>query len=437
MSGWIRHAHDARSDHEVDYARVVHSGAFRRLQGKTQILSLGDDDFYRTRLTHSLEVAQIAEGIVQQLRAGTDVDGRINLLPPAPLIQAIGLAHDIGHPPFGHGGELALNYCMREAGGFEGNAQTLRLLTQLENFSESHGADLTRRALLGVLKYPAARKEVASSALVPALIPGATTIRALDGATARPPKACYDEDAGIIDWILAPLPADERGLFQSVEPRPGHGRTRHKSLDCSIMDAADDIAYGVHDLEDAIALGFVSEDVFRAAVAPAAAPFLATLAERPLVEGGGSTIDALLERLFGSAAARKGAIGRLVHYFIRSIVLKESEEFAHPLLRCRARIDETAEWLLGTLQTMIATHVIDSPRVQHLEFKGQQMVIAVFEAIQTDPRRLLPAEAAAAFAVSGNPRILCDMIANLTDAALQRTYQRLFSPGAGSVFDRI
>ena len=106
-SGRTRHIEDARTDYEVDYARVIHSGSFRRLQGKTQILSLGDDDFYRTRLTHSMEVAQVAEGIVQQLRAADLPDEAAAILSPTALIGAVGLAHDIGHPPFGHGGELA------------------------------------------------------------------------------------------------------------------------------------------------------------------------------------------------------------------------------------------------------------------------------------------------------------------------------------------
>jgi dGTPase len=100
---------DARTEYEVDFARVVHSGSFRRLQGKTQILNLGDSDFYRTRLTHSLEVAQIASGIVRTLRRHAPHHPAHSFLPSESLIQAICLTHDLGHPPFGHGGEVALN----------------------------------------------------------------------------------------------------------------------------------------------------------------------------------------------------------------------------------------------------------------------------------------------------------------------------------------
>jgi dGTPase len=153
---------DARSPGDVDYGRVVHSASFRRLQGKTQILNLGDSDFYRTRLTHSLEVAQIAGGLIKQLRHNEPTHPALEHLPDHALIQAIACTHDLGHPPFGHGGEVALNYCMRDNGGFEGNGQTLRILSRLEKFSASHGSNLTRETLLGVLKYPVAYAQVAN-----------------------------------------------------------------------------------------------------------------------------------------------------------------------------------------------------------------------------------------------------------------------------------
>lgn len=131
---WKPQDEDARDVGDVDYARVIHSASFRRLQGKTQILNLGDSDFYRTRLTHSLEVAQIAGGLARQLGQNFPEHPAAEILPDRSLIHAIACSHDLGHPPFGHGGEVSLNYCMRDAGGFEGNGQTLRLLARLENF---------------------------------------------------------------------------------------------------------------------------------------------------------------------------------------------------------------------------------------------------------------------------------------------------------------
>jgi dGTPase len=438
-SGTQRHGDDARTPFEIDYARVIHSGAFRRLQGKTQILSLGDDDFYRSRLTHSLEVAQVAEGIAQQLRAANFGEASA-LIPPSPLIQAIGLAHDIGHPPFGHGGELALNYCMRRRGGFEGNAQTLRILARLETFSEAHGADLTRRALLGTIKYPTLQSTVTSESVVPALAGGPSAIAVLDRASCKPAKACYDGDAELLDWTLEALTPDDRRRFLEVELTPGkHGRTRHRSLDCSIMNAADDIAYGVHDLEDAIALGFIGEAEFSAAISEASCrDLMAALSRRPLTPAGSGDYAELMTRLFGPPAARKGAIGRLVHYFIRAIELIEDRTFETPLLCWHAKLRSEAANLLRALQGLIVARVIDHPRVQHLEFKGQRMVVAVFEALESDPARLLPCDVWQDCQTTPSPeRVICDHVAAFTDAALLRTYERLFSPRMGSVFDRV
>ena len=144
-----RRSGEVRSEWERDYARLIHSSAFRRLQSKTQVLGLGESDFYRTRLTHSMEVAQIGVGIVRWLQNHHQDDEEIiKALPRSALMSSIYLAHDIGHPPFGHGGEVALNLCMRDFGGFEGNGQTLRILSKLDKYTADHGLNPTRRLLL-------------------------------------------------------------------------------------------------------------------------------------------------------------------------------------------------------------------------------------------------------------------------------------------------
>ena len=158
---------DNRPPFRRDRGRILHSAAFRCLQAKTQIHAIGENDFYRTRLTHSLEVAQIGSSLVAQLKfleTFESLSQTLNidknelqkqlkpLLPSNDLIESLCFAHDIGHPPFGHGGETALNYMMAEQGGFEGNAQTFRILTKLEPYTENAGMNLTRRTLLGVVK---------------------------------------------------------------------------------------------------------------------------------------------------------------------------------------------------------------------------------------------------------------------------------------------
>ena len=437
-SGAGRHSDEARSPFEVDYARVVHSSSFRRLQGKTQILALGDDDFYRTRLTHSMEVAQVAQGIVQQLRHGGRLEALHGLEQPAALVATAGLAHDLGHPPFGHSGELALNYCMRDAGGFEGNAQTLRILSRLEEFSGSDGADLTRRALLAILKYPAPRSRVADPDVSPALAQGPTTLSLLDRRSCEPAKSFYDDDAEVAAWILALVPEADADRFGEVASRPGrHGKTVHKSFDCSVMDVADDIAYGVHDLEDAIALGLVDEERFREAVGEELCGALVhALRRRPL--DGVAGYDGFVRCLFDRGGTRKRAVGRLVHMFLRAVEVAVDREFEEPLLAHTARLDGEHALLLGAFQALVVAEVIESPRVQHFEFKGQRMVVAVFEAMASDPARLLPTEARRRFDASADPqRVLCDHVSAMTDGALLKAYERLFSPRVGSVFDKL
>jgi dGTPase len=243
---------------------VVHSASFRRLQGKTQILNLGDSDFYRTRLTHSLEVAQIAEAIGRQFRKDFKTHPAFNYLPDISAIRAIALTHDLGHPPFGHGGEAALNYCMRNDGGFEGNGQTLRILSKLEKFSETFGSNLTRRTLLGVLKYPVPFSVVFNTNLTPQVDPNSTAISIIDRKSSKPPKCYMDSEQDVVDWVLDPLSSTDRDrfcLFRTEADK--HHKPLHRSFDCSIMSLADDIAYGVHDLEDALALLLISEEEFR------------------------------------------------------------------------------------------------------------------------------------------------------------------------------
>jgi dGTPase len=219
-----------RTQFQRDRARVLHSSALRRLAAKTQVMRAGSADFPRTRLTHSLEVAQIGRDLGAVL--GCDPD----------LVDAAGLAHDLGHPPFGHNGESALAALADPGGplacgGFEGNAQSLRLLTRLEPKVPGAGLNLTRATLDAALKYP-----WAAPATPAALAEDAAPPPAADNITLHlPPKyGAYQSDLAVFDWIRAAAPG------------------RRRCLEAQVMDWADDVAYSVHDLEDGLHAGLVS-----------------------------------------------------------------------------------------------------------------------------------------------------------------------------------
>ncbi|WP_133406939.1 anti-phage deoxyguanosine triphosphatase [Parashewanella tropica] len=420
---------DHRSPFQRDRARILHSAAFRRLQAKTQVLGVGMNDFYRTRLTHSLEVAQIGTGILAQLKQKHP--NQHELLSSNSLIESLCLAHDIGHPPFGHGGETALNYMMRDHGGFEGNGQTFRILSRLEPYTAHWGMNLARRTLLGVLKYPVPYQSLFNQYELQKV----KNYRQLKPAQWPVVKGIYDDDIEILDWVLEPLSDNDKSRFLTSKETKlyHHKRTVYKSLDCSIMELADDIAYAVHDLEDAIVMGIVTKEQWQ------------HLVEFQLNEIDNDWINQevvnLKDKLFNSEHhVRKDAIGTLVNSLVTAIYLDRDPNFDSPLLSFNAKLQPEFNLLLDILKRFVYKMVIRRPEIQMIEFKGQQIVMELFEALESDPERLLPFNTQERWLKhqhefgNGN-RILCDYISGMTDDFAGRLYQQLFSPKTNSLID--
>ena len=410
------------SQYQRDRARIIHSASFRSLQSKTQVLGLGESDFYRTRLTHSLEVAQVGSGICEWLRDQPENDAHQALIPSFSLIEAICLAHDIGHSPFGHGGEVAMNTMMRDHGGFEANGQTLRILARLGEYSPDCGLDLTRRSMLGTIKYPAVYSAVCRYRPV-------EVENRLNIDHWAPPKCIYDAEQDVLDWLLEPFNPEDRARFLSLDTtRAGHARTQYKSLDTSIMELADDIAYGIHDLEDALALGLVDRDIWLQQVAQV----IVELEANPI----NKDISQFNQLLFSSAAKdRKHAISRLVGYLIRSITIEEQEEFDAPLLKMQASMEPIAYKILLLIKDFVMNHVILRPELQMLQYKGQRVVVKLFEIFAANPKRLLPVAVYQQYELEGH-RAIADYLSSMTDVSAGKLYHKLLSPTSGSIFDR-
>jgi dGTPase len=418
------------SEAQRDRARILHSASFRRLQSKTQVLNLGESDFYRTRLTHSLEVAQIGSGICEKLREiYADNKAYSEWIPSLCQIEAICLAHDIGHPPFGHGGEVALNYYMKDHGGFEGNGQTLRIVTKLGEYSADCGIDITRRTALGLLKYPVMHKEVANYQQA-AMLASRINIDVM-----KPPKCILDDEEAILDWILEGLPTSDKQKLRSIKsysknsPLKGHKKSQFKGFDTSIMELADDISYGVHDLEDALALKLVTERQWIEEVSGKAQENEWFKTKETFFK----------EKLFSEYSTdRKHAISTLIAYFIPRISIETQAGFETPLLKYQAVMESDAKELLSLLKSFVFKNVIERPELQTLEYKGQQMILSLFEVLEANPKRLLPTLTYELYNNADNKkRIICDYISGMTDSYATKLYHKLFSPDIGSIFDRM
>lgn len=402
-----RHEGEYRSEFQIDRDRIIHSSAFRRLQSKTQVFLSGEYDFYRTRLTHSIEVAQIGRSICGWLKEQGGPLGDDCFIDPD-LVESACLSHDLGHPPFGHAGERTLHRLMEPYGGFEGNAQTLRILTQTL-FSEGRaGMNPTRALLDGVLKYK--------------------TLHAEKGDAKN--HYIYDDQDPWLDFVTG-------DQAFPVELTPGKARNGFKSIECQIMDWADDTAYSLNDLADGIRAGFINVTNLERWAArhdlnadrSADVAFLCEAIRQERVEG-------RLNRLIGECI-RATTLKPTANFLSQNSRRHQFELEIDPALRARADLHKRISLDLVFL----------SPQLQQLDHKADIILSQLFEVLRdryiepSQPRglHLITASVEAEIAEQSDPkvraRLVCDWIANMTDRFAFRTYRRLFDAEFGSITD--
>ncbi len=407
---------DFRSPFQVDRDRVLHTTAFRRLQNKTQVFWSGEYDFYRTRLTHSLEVAQIGRSICAWLLASTE-DFSPDHTIDADLVEAVCLSHDLGHPPFGHAGERSLNHFMAPHGGFEGNAQTLRLLTERIFSQRRSGMDPSRAFLDGVLKYKSTWGDLGKA-----------------GGKAPANHFVYDEQNRYVRWALGE---------QEFPPElaPGKARDGFKSVECQVMDWADDTAYSLNDLADSVRAGFLTEESVRA------------WAEKREVEvGAESSLGDLIRAI--SRGRIDSFVGHRIGLYVKAVRVEEDSNFLSGKsnrYRYRIVVDGARQAESEVFKRLAFEVVFLSPQLKQLEHKGSLMLRRLWElyhrryvegrAIDGQMFQVLPAEQAEEIerveTVGERARLICDFLAGMTDGYAVRMYQRLFSPGFGSIGDLV
>lgn len=403
------HAGEFRTPFQIDRDRIIHSSAFRRLQNKTQVFLSGEYDFYRTRLTHSIEVSQIGRSICAWvLHRDGDILGNDCQI-DADLVESACLAHDLGHPPFGHTGERTLHRVMEPYGGFEGNAQTLRILTQTIFSEGREGMNPTRALLDGVLKYKTLRCEA-------------------NGARNH---YLYDDQRPVLDFALG-------GLSFPAELSPGRHRNRFRSIECQIMDWADDTAYSLNDLADGIHAGFINLQR------------LEQWASNQHLDAGEAEHAHFLCKAIREHRV-EARLNRCIGDYIRSCRLRPTTGFLDAQTRRHAiRLTIAPEMQKqAELNKRISLDLVfRSPQLQQLDYKADFILTRLFEVLRDryiespvvkGSLHLLPPALEQAIAASDETadraRLVCDWVANMTDRFAFRTYRRLFDADFGSITD--
>ena len=241
-----------------------------------------------------------------------------------------------------------------------------------------------------------------------------------------------DEEEEVVTWLLAPFAEDDRRYLTAYVPGRGReaGRPRHKTLDAGLLEIADDIAYGTHDLEDGIALGLIRPDVLREGE-----PSCAAILRSPWGRRHG--LAAFADTVF-DPARRKTSVGALVNALVTSVRIETVEPSLHPLVGTEVRLDPEAEVLLERLKGVVQRHMIDIPQVRTIRFRAQQMVIALFSAYLSDPVHLMPREFAERVEQGEAAwRVVADYVSGMTDAYATRAYARLYLPREDPAFERM
>ncbi|MFM9015086.1 MAG: deoxyguanosinetriphosphate triphosphohydrolase [Candidatus Nanopelagicus sp.] len=384
-----------RSEFARDRARIIHSYALRRLAAKTQVAVPWATDFPRTRLSHSLECAQVGREIGAQLGADPD------------LMEGACLAHDLGHPPFGHNGEMALNQLANSCGGFEGNAQSIRLLIRLEAKTvlptgRSIGLNLTRASLDAATKYPWSR-DINSEKF-----------------------GVYEDDLAIFNWYRANAP------------------TGVTSMEAQIMDWSDDVAYSVHDLEDSLVTGQVKlntlkddlPDLFKVAKDE----YLADVSEVEL-ESALSNLEKLTtwpheyDGTHRSLARLKDLTSELIGRFAQSVEQATQEKYGSgDLTRYNANlIVPRAQRVEVVLLKSIAGHYVINAASSQVRYTEQQkllteLVAAILESAPKTLESFFLQDWHNAQTDSQRLRVVIDQVASLTDPGARALHQRLVRP---------
>jgi dGTPase len=405
---------DFRTPFQIDRDRVIHSSEFRRLQGKTQVFLSGEYDYYRTRLTHSIEVAQVGRSICAYLNTSDNTPFTEEYFIDEDLVEAASLAHDLGHPPFGHAGERILNELMKNYGGFEGNAQTLRLITDIFYRIGDHrrGMKPTRAFLDSILKYKIPYSELENPEN----------------------HFIYDEQARFIDFV-----------FGGIEPSPhlyaDEKLNDFRSIECQIMDWADDTSYAINDIADSIAGKFMTiKNIERWAQNNSEELGLGLL-ELTAIE---KIITWIRDGVF------KSKLGSEIGDFIHAISIKERKTFMDNntnRYKYELVIDRDILKLAKLYKRVSVDIVFRSPQIFQMEFKGNHILRSIFNALsdnyinEVKAPRLLPEFTDSLLRAKKYPaeraRVICDYIAGMTDNYAGRTFKRLYDPDFISFSDFI